>query len=66
MKLWIARDEDNTLWLHQYKPSVRSHPRLIYKWWYQEGDDWEMSEELFPEVTFENSPMEVEVKLIEK
>ena len=66
MKMWIARDSNNTLWFHQYEPSIRNHPSLVLEWWFQEGEQWEIDEDLFPEVTFENSPMEVELKLIEK
>lgn len=58
MKLWIARDErGNNLFLYKSKPKLN-------------GDIWESSEMydidniLFPEVTFENSPQQVEIKLI--
>lgn len=57
MKLWIARDSNDGLYLHFAKPK---------------GDDyWFVSEKfiridsfLFPEVTFENSPQQVEIKLV--
>ena len=33
---------------------------------YSKGNSYTIDNGLFPEVTFENSPMEVELKLIEK
>lgn len=59
MKLWIARDSNDGLYLHFTEP---------------QGDDyWFISERfiridsfLFPEVTFENSPQQVEVKLVKE
>ena len=59
MKMWICRDMDNTLWLAFDEPQ-----RDIDSWWFHEGRN--LNDEDFPEVTFENSPQEVELKLIEK
>lgn len=64
MKVWIARDKDtDELWLYsgrpledgeQYKPNLEKRNfRSV-----------ELPTEWFPEVTFENSPQEVELKLI--
>ena len=66
MKLYIARDKDGNLCLYREKPS------LLY-----DGDEFDMinkeGENIlvgildfndFPEVTFENSPQQVELKLI--
>lgn len=56
MKLWIARDNDGTLLIHFYEPII-------------DGLEWIsldyriIDKNLFPEVTFENSPQEVELKL---
>lgn len=66
MKLWIARDKDtDELWLYngrplidgeQYKPNLeKENCRSV-----------ELPNEWFPEITFENSPKEIELKLIEK
>ena len=73
MKLWIARDKDGSLSLYACKPieiggSFYVHTgfeRIGYdtsyvKGWYIDG----INRKLFPEVTFENSPQEVELKLI--
>lgn len=70
MKLYIARDKDNSL-------SLCSHKQIYDEFF----DSWQepkeffddkhafytyILEKLFPEVTFENSPQEVELKLVEK
>ena len=61
MKMWIARDIRGGLYLYTEKPEK------IALYGYFTGDDWfELNTNAFPEVTFENSPMEVELKLIEK
>lgn len=60
MKMWIARDEDGTLFIHANKPQLSKE----YGFW--DSDYWFVPDEDHPEVTFENSPMEVEIKLIEK
>jgi hypothetical protein len=66
MKLWIARDGNDNLCLYREKPS------LLY-----DGDEFDMinkngenilvgilEKSDFPEITFENSPQEVELKII--
>ena len=67
MKLWIARDEDGSLNLFMHSvPHKEIYERVVM---------WENDEECgiismdrtdFPEVTFENSPQEVELKLTKK
>lgn len=64
MKMWIARDkDDNSLCLYVSCPRLSKY-----------GQYWEcpfgtsyllIDKNLFPEVTFENSPQQVEIKLIE-
>ena len=62
MKIWIARDEDERLYLHPIKPYLRNVKSSAY--WNNEDENWmRMRETDFPEVTFENSPMEVELVL---
>lgn len=60
MKLWIARDKDGGLWLFENKPSYTG------SYWkdFFETSIGEFDYRLFPEVTFENSPREVEIKLL--
>lgn len=68
MKLWIARDICNiSLKLFFEKPTkqegkwVVKHLDKLNRMFY--GDNISISNALFPEVTFENSPKEVELKL---
>lgn len=62
MKLWIARDKDGTLCLFREKPTLD-----VYYWFDNSlgmaGCITELLKTDFPEVTFENSPREVELKL---
>ena len=60
MKLWIARDKDGGLHLFSSKPErIRTHFGDFYT------DKWEIDENLYPEVTWKNSPQQVEIKLIQ-
>ena len=64
MKLWIARNQDSSLWLHEEKPSLVYDDKLR-NWYYEKGSFLDFYDEsLFPEVTFENSPMQVELKSV--
>ena len=57
MKLWVTRDKDGMLLIHFYEPIM-------------DGLEWisldyrVINEDMFSEVTFENSPQQVELKLI--
>lgn len=70
MKMWIARDliwvgrNPPQLTLSEKKPVLR--PERIQGVFFIDGFYVQLPEHYFPEVTFENSPMEVELKLIEK
>ena len=72
MKMWIARTPNNGLYCFMTKPFWREDLGLWCEWvkWTTESDrlccGYLFNPEIFPEVTFENSPMEVELKLIEK
>ena len=65
MKLWIARDKDGGLNLFK-----DPKPILMKRngWWLSDKNFFKsvLPRELFPEVTLENSPQEVELKLIGK
>ena len=61
MKLWIARDFDGFLNLYINKPKLDSNDNVYYV---MEDDYLNIDKELFPEVTFENSPQQVEIKLV--
>ena len=71
MKLWIARDNfypdvygRGTLTLHLYKPSLNKYGRWVDDT--VDGFKCVLAKDNFPDVTFENSPQEVELKLVEK
>ena len=62
MKLWIARDYSG-LWAFSEKPDKKCNvftSSTIYCKIYQ------LDSELFPEITFENSPHQVEIKFIKE
>ena len=62
MKMWIARDNDGRLFLYPTEPK-RFGYNFVCR--YVKGDYMQINCDSFHEVTFENSPMEVELKLIE-
>lgn len=67
MKLWIARDEDGDLFLYNQKPSILRTGAEPWDCFQAPNKEFlNISNELFPKVTFENSPQEVELKLVEK
>lgn len=69
MKMWIARNEDGRLNLFDVKPQKEAcFQGKDYIWIVPRGymNQIMLNEKLYPEVTFENSPREVELKLIEK
>lgn len=59
MKCWIARDRNGRLYLHRQKPQLFSKAGI-----YDSDDWWDIDSEEYPEVTFENSPREIELKLV--
>lgn len=62
MKLWIAREG----WGGLYVFGVRPFYDEDYDKWESpiSGLSFQVNDEYFPEVTFENSPQEVEIKLV--
>ena len=65
MKLWIARDEDGDLFLYNQKPYILK--TRVDPWDCFQAPNKEflaIPNELFPEVTFENSPQEIELTLL--
>lgn len=63
MKLWIARESYGGLFIYTNRP-IRKEMCFNAATGYEPV--MELSWDSFPEVTFENSPMEVELKLVEK
>lgn len=70
MKLWIARDEDGTLSLYYNRPirEIGSYDRGVYSkgYFYGECTSMYLDKDDFPEITYENSPQQVEVNIIDK
>ena len=60
--MYIARDKDGELYLYTNKP-IKGDYRFTCGYVY---DDYiTLNSDDFPEVTFDNSPQEVELKLVE-
>lgn len=59
MKLWIVRDLDGTLSL-----SDGEEPKSILGVWIFNKNHYNIDNRLFPEITFVNSPQEIELKLV--
>lgn len=62
MKLWIARDRSG-LWLYTTEPLFDPDKKEFES---VDGDILYVDDELFPEVTFGNSPQQVEIKLVKE
>ena len=66
MELWIARDSDG-LWLFKQKQIIDSYDKsgVPTCFWVTPSDagELELDSALFPDVTFENSPQEVDITL---
>ena len=63
MELYIARDKDGSLFLYNYFP-VKDNDQFMVDGDDIYGDGMKIDSGLFPEVTWENSPQKVELKLI--
>lgn len=63
MKFWIARDKDNDLRVFTSRPYQRNG---IFMTEFDNDDFIFIDSGMFPELTFENSPREVEFKIIQK
>ena len=61
MKMWIARTPLGTLSLHNIYPQYITDD---YDSYWINGHILYLDDRLFPKVTFENSPMEVELKFM--
>lgn len=62
MKLWVARNKDNTVVVFQSKPILNNNQ----EWDEILNEDFMLIPEyLFPEITFEDSPQEIELKLVD-
>ena len=63
MKFWVSRDFDGTLVLSNRQPYL---PNKCYDYFCFDNDVslYYLDRNMFPEVTFENSPKQVELKLV--
>ena len=64
MKLWSARHKNKHISLYWTKPHIIYDPDTKSRHWILEPDDGDymlLPDDYFPEVTFENSPQEVEL-----
>ena len=61
MKVWVARDKNGALWVFENAPLYNEK----FEEFYCEVGELasKLDERFFPEVTFENSPRKVELKL---
>lgn len=72
MKLWVARNENGWLWLFDKKPVLRDKNVECFEYsWFDMAEDGVYNyrlggNEIFPEVTFENSPQEFELNLVKR
>lgn len=57
--MWLARDKNKELYIYKTKPIKISDKYFISK----EGDKRYVDKGPFSEVTFENSPVEIELKI---
>lgn len=64
MKFWIARDKDGMLHLYEDKPKLANSNAHYFD--VANGECYDLPIGLYPEVTFENSPKQFELKLVEK
>lgn len=64
MKMWISRDCDGCLHLHSTEPE-KLEESYFWTSFFTDGEDYNLDYKLFPSVTFETSPQQVEIKLIE-
>ena len=61
MKLWIARNKSKVIKLFTIEPEYNN---ISDEWKGYDSEEIELSMLNFTEVTFENSPQEVELKLV--
>lgn len=61
MKMWIARDEDGKLWFHEKEPYINKYAKKDDAFWSSDGEYYEVDQDFLPKITFENSPMEIEI-----
>lgn len=64
MELWIARNEDGTLYLFHKQPVYNYMVEICDYMWQHGTIIGSIDKSYFPEVTFDNSPQKVKIELI--
>lgn len=59
--VWVARDEDNSLWIYTTKPRKSDGMFCCGA----AGDMVPIDESVYPEITYENSPIKVKLLFID-
>lgn len=59
--VWVARDADNSLWIYTTKP-VKSDGMFHCS---ASGEMFQIDDSVYPEITFENSPIRVKLLFID-
>lgn len=59
--VWVARDEDNSLWIYTTKPTKSCGMFSCSA----AGDMFQIDESVYPEITYENSPIKVKLLFID-
>lgn len=59
--VWVARDDDGSLWIYTHKP-VKSCGMFSCS---TTGDMFPIDDSVYPEITFENSPVQVKLLFID-
>lgn len=63
MRVWIARDRDNTLCLFNLEPINHADYSWVPRTKSDCGNYLNLPESEFPEITWENSPKEIEINV---
>lgn len=59
--VWVARDDDNSLWIYTTKP----HKSAGMFCCSAAGDMFQIDDSVYPEITYENSPIKVKLLFID-
>ena len=59
--VWVARDDDGSLWIYTTKP-VKSDGMFHCS---ATGDMFQIDDSVYPEITYENSPIKVKLLFID-
>lgn len=66
MEFWIARSENGYIRLYPKKPHKELSMLSMSTYWTDNLKSYKIDDELFPEVTFENSPQKVKLELVKE